>query len=231
MTFILAEDAALKKLLQGYTRTYVNEVGDTVTETIPAVTVQDEKSNPRPVKVWFGFPDVEIRAQDFPFITIDLIAVSQSTQRQHSGQVTDGDMNGTQPIVANKWYTYDIPVAYDLMYQITSYSRHPRHDRALMFQLHNRFPALYGNLDVPNEVGTSTSRRHMFLESFQKSDRAEGENGNKRLLRNIYTVKVVSEMTPASAAALTPQPTAVALNKNTSGSWVATGIPDGMYTV
>jgi hypothetical protein len=231
MTFILAEDAALKKLLQGYTRTYTNDIGETVTYTIPAITVQDEKSSSRTVKVWFGFPDVEIRAQDYPFITIDLIGISQSVQRQHSGQLTDGNMNGTQAIVTDKWYTYDMPVAYDLMYQVTSYARHPRHDRAMMFQLHNRFPALYGRLDVPNELGTSTSRRHMFLESFQKNDRAEGENGNKRLLRNIYTVKVVSEMTPTAAAALTGQPTSVAINKNTSGTWVATDIPDGMYTV
>jgi len=231
MTFILAEDAALKQLIQGYTRTYTQDDGSTVTYTVPAVTVQDEKSNPRPVKVWFGFPDVEIRAQDFPFITIDLLGISQATTRQTSGQLTDGNMNGTQAIVANRWYTYDTPVAYDLMYQVTSYSRHPRHDRALMFQLHNKFPALYGHIDVPDELGTSISRRHLFVESFQKSDRAEGEHGNKRLLRNIYTIKVVSQMTPTAAAALIGQPTAVSINKNASGSWVATDIPDGMYTV
>ena len=41
-SFVFAEDKALKTLLQG-------------------ITVSDLKSAPRPVKVWFGYPDVELR--------------------------------------------------------------------------------------------------------------------------------------------------------------------------
>jgi len=51
MTFALAEDAAIKTYLSG-------------------MTVSDEKSASRPVGVWFGYPDVELRQQIFPFVTI-----------------------------------------------------------------------------------------------------------------------------------------------------------------
>jgi len=194
MTFILSEDGALKSYLAG-------------------LTVADEKSASRPVKVWFGYPDVEIRTQDFPFITIDLLNIRQATTRQSSGYLTDGNFMGTQPIQTNKWYTYEVPVAYDLVYQITSYSRHPRHDRAIMYQLHQKFPGKRGHLPVPNDLGTSTGYRHMFLESMAKNDRAEGENGNKRILRNIFTVSVASELTPSVISNLIPTATSVVINQ------------------
>ena len=193
MTFILAEDAALKTYLSG-------------------VTVSDEKNASRSVKVWFGYPDVEIRTQDFPFITIDLVSMRHATERQTSGELYDGDFMGTKPIVAGQWYNYEVPVAYDLSYQITSYSRHPRHDRAIMYQLSEKFPTMRGVLPVPNDTGTSVAHRHMFLDAMMKSDRAEGENGNKRILRNIYTVRVVSEMTPSSAPTYTPEVSVIYLN-------------------
>ena len=131
MTFILAEDAALKAYLAG-------------------VVVSDERSASRPVKVWFGYPDVEIRTQDFPFVTIDLLNIRQATNRQSSGYLYDGNFMGTQAIQTDKWYNYEIPVAYDLIYQVTSYSRHPRHDRAILYQLHEKFPGKRGHFPVPN---------------------------------------------------------------------------------
>jgi hypothetical protein len=197
MTFILAEDAALKTYLSG-------------------IKVSDEKNANRPVNVWFGYPDVEVRAQNFPFITIDLIDITYAANRQHSGIYYDSDYQGTVAPQENKFYSYELPRAYDLIYQVTSYSRHPRHDRSLMFQLMSRFPATHGFLDVPNALGTSTAHRHMFTDSYRKNDTAEGENGNKRLLRNIYTVRVVSEMTPSTAASAIPAATTVKLNNGSS---------------
>jgi hypothetical protein len=178
--FLIAEDTALKALLQG-------------------MTVGDEKTASRPVKVWFGYPDVEVRAQEFPFVTIDLIDMIPANDRQTSGQLVDNDYRGTVAPIAGKTYRYEVPVAFDLVYQITTYARHPRHDRAMMFQLTHKFPSKYGGLLVPNELGTETSRRHMFLDGFAKRDAVDGETGNRRLLRNIYTVRVISELTPLDA--------------------------------
>ena len=179
MTFILAEDTALKSLLQG-------------------ISVVDEKSISRPVKVWFGFPDVEVRAQDYPFMTIELLDVSPSNERQHSGFLYDNDFRGTIAPVEGVSYEYEYPVAYDLIYQVTSYARHPRHDRAIIYQfLNEKVPHKFGQIAIPNELGTETSYRHIFLDGFIKRDLIEE---GRRLLRNVFTVRVVSEMTPAQAA-------------------------------
>ena len=78
---------------------------------------------------------------------------------------------------------------------------------------------------MPNDLGTATAKRHMFLESFVKADAAEGENGNKRTLRNIYTIRVVSEMTPSAAAAAIPGVDVVSLNRNANNTWVGTTVP------
>lgn len=179
MTFILAEDTALKSLLQG-------------------ISVVDEKSISRPVKVWFGFPDVEVRAQDYPYMTIELLDVSPSNERQHSGFLYDNDFRGTIAPVEGISYEYEYPVAYDLIYQVTSYARHPRHDRAIIYQfLNEKVPHKFGQIAIPNELGTETSYRHIFLDGFIKRDLIEE---GRRLLRNVFTVRVVSEMTPAQAA-------------------------------
>lgn len=202
--FIIAEDEAIKNYLQG-------------------MVVADEKSaanngptgpiKTRPVKVWFGYPDVEARAQEFPFVTIDLIDVVPANDRQVQGKLHDGDYRGTITAVPGLAYEYDYPIAYDLIYQLTTYARHPRHDRAILFQMWNKFPSKYGVLPVSNQLGTEYSKRSMFVDGYAKRDTFEdAESGNRRLLRNVFTLRVVSEMTPATAAAAIPAVTTVNLN-------------------
>jgi len=195
--FIIAEDAALKAHLAG-------------------MTVADEKNAARPIKVWFGYPDVEVRAQEFPFVTIDLIDINPANDRQNSGVTYDADYNGTVAPAAGFLHKYEIPVAYDLVYQITSYARHPRHDRALMFQLLNKFPSKFGKLAVPNQLGTETGYRSMFLDGFVKRDAVDSETGNRRLLRNALSVRVVSEMTPTVAASAIKLTATVFLDKTST---------------
>ena len=195
--FIIAEDNALKTFLQG-------------------MTVKDDKNQNRQVKVWFGYPDVEIRTQDFPFVTIDLIDIVPGNDRQTYGYMRDTDYRGTIAPVAGYEYTYLTPVAYDLVYQVTSYSRHPRHDRALIFQLMNKFPSKYGHLIVPNQLGTEDSSRSMFLDGFVKRDAVDSETGNRRLLRNVLSIRVLSEMTPQQAETATKLVDEVRINNTTS---------------
>lgn len=204
--FIVAEDLALKTHLAG-------------------LTVSDEKSASRQVKVWFGYPDVEVRDQAFPFVTIDLVDIVPANDRQHQGRFVDNDNRGTIAPIAGRTYEYNVPVAYDLIYQVTTYTRHPRHDRALMFQLMNKFPSKYGKLAVPNELGTQTSYRSMFLDGFVKRDAVDGETGNRRLLSNALTLRVVSEMTPAQAATASIRVDEVLINTTT------TYIPSGYQPV
>jgi len=202
--FIIAEDEAIKAYLQGMV------VAD---EKSAANNGPTETIKTRPVKVWFGYPDVEIRAQEFPFVTIDLIDIVPANDRQVQGKLHDGDYRGTIPAVPGQIYEYDYPLAYDLIYQLTPYSRHPRHDRAILFQMWNKFPSKYGVLPVSNELGTQYSKRSMFVDGYAKRDTFEdAESGNRRLLRNVFTLRVVSEMTPATAATAFAAITSVTIN-------------------
>ena len=201
--FIVAEDLALKTHLAG-------------------LVVSDEKSAYRQVKVWFGYPDVEVRDQAFPFVTIDLVDIVPANDRQHQGRFTDNDYRGTIAPVEGSTYSYDVPVAYDLIYQVTTYTRHPRHDRALIYQLMNKFPSKYGKLAVPNELGTQTGYRSMFLDGFVKRDAVEGETGNRRTLRNVFTLRVISEMTPEAATAISAQ-IVETVELNTTNTFIPSG--------
>jgi len=177
MSFIIAEDQALKNLMQG-------------------IVVSDEKNNTRSVQAWFSNPDPELRNQSYPYVTIELIGVEWANYRQASGFFIDNDRQGTVSPSSGEVFEYEVPAAWDLMYQITSYSRHPRHDRAIIAHLlNNDFVANRGFLPVPNELGTQTSYRHIILQDFAKRDTVED---GRRLFRNVFTVLVTSESTPDS---------------------------------
>jgi hypothetical protein len=104
-------------------------------------------------------------------------------------------------------------MTYDLVYQITTYSRHPRHDRALISQLMQRkLPSKYGKLGVRNAANTETAYRHMFLDEFLKRDSVEE---GRRLLRNIFIVRVVSELTHYDAAQALKLVQSVEINETT----------------
>lgn len=181
--FLFAEDKALKSHLQG-------------------IIVSDLKNTSRPVKVWFGFPDVEIRTQDYPYMVIDLYDIQPANDRQSSGFWLDNSHRGTQAPSTSDTYSYYAPTTYDLFYQVSSYSRHPRHDRSIMFSMLNeKIPGKYGHLLIPQDNGVGTVARHMFLEGFVKRDTIED---GRRLFRNVFSIRVVSEMSPAQAAQATP---------------------------
>ena len=203
MSFIIAEDAALKNYLQG-------------------MTVADEKAPVRPVKVWFGYPDVEIRTQSYPYVVVELVDIRAATERQISGMNYDSDNRGTVNPTANTVYRYQIPLPYDLVYQISAYSRHPRHDRAILFQMQQKFPSQYGSLPMPNALNTESAYRHMFLDGFLKRDQIED---GKRLFRAVYTVRIVSEMTPVNANNALSTVQTVEINR------VTTNVPAGLTTV
>jgi hypothetical protein len=167
MTFLLSEDKALREKLQG-------------------MTVQDQKATgddrPRSVGVWFGQPDQEIRNQSYPYITIDMLDVQRDQSREMRGLVspeylTDGD--------DHKIINLPIPVTID--YQITTYARHPRHDREIISQLlHTQFPIRFGYLELDD--GT---RRRLDVMDVSKRDVTEQA---KRLFVNAITVRVSSEV-------------------------------------
>lgn len=180
MPFLLNEDRALKERLKG-------------------LTVSDAKSSSRAVGVWYGQPDVEIRAQSYPYMTIDLVGIAEDFTRSMRGIV--GELpytpEGLDLDVSYKNVEFPIPVSID--YQITTYARNPQHDRQIIAGLLNGIlPFRFAVLEVP-EDGTL---RRLDLLGYTKRDRND-EDG-KRTYINVLSVRVSSELFPTQIEAATP---------------------------
>jgi hypothetical protein len=175
MTFLLSEDEALRKQLQG-------------------ITVHDQRATgdetPRQVGVFFGQPDQELRAQIYPYITIDMIDIQRDTEREMRGRITGtveqfGYLGPTEE--SDLGWDIDLPIPVNIDYQITSFARQPRHDRELLSQLlHTKLPFRYGQLFLDD----NTVRR---LEVLDVAKRDSVEQA-KRLFINAVTVRVTSEI-------------------------------------
>lgn len=180
MTFIISEDEALRNSLLG-------------------MTVSDSKNPNRSVGVWFGQPDPEIRAQSFPFITIDLIDITEARERVMSG-VSNPWYFAPDGLDADEDWEMYYPTPINLDYQITTFARQPRHDRQILSQLIGyRLPLRFGALNVvekvevdedDNETVYMTTRR---LDVMRVLKRDITEAG-KRMFMNVFTVRVSSEV-------------------------------------
>ena len=184
MPIIINEDKALKTSLTG-------------------ITVSDSGNPARPVGVWFGQPDLEIRQQSFPYITIDFIGYSEATDRAHRGNidlpyypegVATGSINedGSGEIQ----YATEYPIPVNLDYQIVTWARQPRHDRQIMAAMltGQRLPLRFGLLVIPEDM---TVRRLEVL-GFTKKDTTD--NNGKRLFSNAYSVRISAEVLPTVLA-------------------------------
>ena len=192
MSFLLAEDEALRDLLLG-------------------MTVTDQKQDAsRNVGVWFGQPDQELREQKYPYITIDMIDIAEDFTRAMRGKVKPAyiqnpptmvqGVQGTQGVQFVQQVTYngtvhnweiDYPVPVNIDYQITTYSRQPRHDRQILAQLlYTKIPLRFAVLLTGPNTVYGTHRR---LDVLDISKRDVSENG-KRLFVNAITVRISSEI-------------------------------------
>lgn len=173
MPFILNEDKALKTLLSG-------------------MTVSDDKNPSRPVGVWFGQPDLEIQQQAYPYITIDLIDVREATDRAMRGTVTTKWWphlpEGVAVPANDEVVVWDYPIPFNLDYQITTWARHPRHDRAILSALYSTvLTPKYRGLYIPED----DTVRSMYVLGMAKRDVTEQA---RRVFSNVLTVRVHSEI-------------------------------------
>ena len=186
MSFLLDEDEALRNLLKDMTVTdqkSVTEAGAT-----------------RKVGVWFGQPDQEIRNQNYPYITIDMIDLSEDVQRAMRGRVKPTYLPNPSDQVQGVSYdgeihSWDInyPIPVNIDYQITTYARQPRHDRQILAQLlYTKIPLRFAVLNTGPNTSAGTTRR---LDVLDISKRDITEQG-KRLFVNAITVRISSEIAP-----------------------------------
>jgi hypothetical protein len=171
----LAEDEAIRNHLKG-------------------LIVSDQRAAnegvPRPVGVWFGQPDQEIRDQSYPYITIDMIDVAEARERAMRGVVSPYYLE--PELSSDEGWEIDIPVPINIDYQVTTFARNPRHDRQILGQLMvDKLRLRFGYL-LPND---DTVRRLDVLD-ITKRDTVEA---GKRLFMNAITVRVSSEISQTDA--------------------------------
>lgn len=171
MTFLLSEDRGLRERLQG-------------------ITVTDQKAEggeqSRQVGVWFGQPDQELRVQAYPYITIDMIDISIDSSREHRGK-TNADYLKPEGLTENQDFEINIPIPVNIDYQVTTFARHPRHDREMLANLLDGKLALrFGIIEL--EDGTV---RRLDVLGVAKRDMVEA---GKRLFMNAITVRISSEI-------------------------------------
>lgn len=172
MTFLLSEDKALREALYGMVVT--DQKSETETTT-------------RPVAVRFGQPDQEITAQNYPYVTIDMLAISRDVAREVRGKVAPEYLKPANLNEETTGFSVNYPIPVMIDYQITTYSRHPRHDREIIAQLvYERLPLRFGVLQLDD----GTVRR---LDVLDVSKRDTTEQA-KRLFVNAITVRVSSEI-------------------------------------
>lgn len=175
MSFLLSEDKALREKMQGMVVYDQRATGDEV---------------PRQVGVWFGQPDQEIRAQSYPYVTIDMVDVSRDNMREMRGKVSPAYLESKLSEgfdSETQGWQIDLPIPVNIDYQITTYARQPRHDRMIVAQLlSEKLPMRSGTL----ELDDGTVRR---LDVMDISKRDITEN-QKRLFVNAVTVRVSSEV-------------------------------------
>ena len=183
MAFLLAEDRALKALLQG-------------------VTVSDPNDATRDIGVWFRWPQKEVRAADFPFITLDLADIQRARLREQRGLIDPSkgyDIPGYTPDgLTTTAARAEMPIPVDLIYTVGTYSLDPRHDRQLLYSLLSvdRLPFRNGTLPVADNGEDGVTERYMELLQMQKADYRDADG--VPVYRNLFHVKVSSELLNAT---------------------------------
>jgi hypothetical protein len=176
--WLIAEDQAMKTYLGGMT-----------------VTDQTAPPGGRPVQVWFRLPEQEARERTFPYVTIDLVDITEAHDRMMNNKLKVSTMlySPPEPVPAEVVGTTllaERPTPVDLYYQITVVSRSAVHDRQLQAALMRKFPGKWGALYVPND----STARTMQLQGVAGA--VDVDEYGKRTFRRNYTVTVASELWP-----------------------------------
>lgn len=179
MPWLLDEDDALRLKLLG--------PGGT---SSPYTVTNYADGRQLPINVYFQFPDAEEITRVFPYLAISLIAINFAAERAHraQGYILNRPLEQATPQTGYVLGSDDMPLPWDLVYQIGTYSRQPRHDRQLQAMMFQAFPQDFGFLDMTNFDGTF--RRADMISAVRRDER---DATKQRLYHNIYTVSISSE--------------------------------------
>lgn len=152
------------------------------------ITVADDKNSTRPVRVWFNQPDIEITAQTYPYMTIEMVDIVMDAPRAMGGIMELPYVpEGSTAALTGQAHISEIPIPVILQYQVTTFARHPRHDREILYGMLQRFPWQHGGIEVPED---NTVRR-AYLNRTINRDRTED---TKRLFSKAFDISVETEL-------------------------------------
>ncbi|WP_033322063.1 hypothetical protein [Actinomadura atramentaria] len=175
MPWIFNEDGALKSRLQGMKVTDVNA------------------PDGRPVQVRFRLPESELGDLTFPAVIIDHRSVERDPDREHRGLTIFGYLpEGEAPATEDEPFgPNEIPVPYNIDYQVTVLSRKAVHHVDLIGQVarFERLPARFGALPIPQD---GTVRRLDLLGGPELSTDRDADG--KRLFTATYLIRVSTEL-------------------------------------
>jgi hypothetical protein len=166
------EDQGLKALLQGVTVTDLNTVDGA----------------PRPVPVWFHNPEREERRITYPNITINFTGERIAHEREHRGWVPVGYRYLQNiPFEGDCPPSIEYPIPMDFDYTVTASARINQHisqisATLMQGRLHPRFAVV--------ACSGGTIRRLEVL----GTTRANGMEADKRLFRQVYRVRIPTEV-------------------------------------
>jgi hypothetical protein len=172
------------------------------------IAVADDKENPRPLNVFFRYPERETEKY-YPFITVERIAIAHATNRQESerfyyfvGSSEDRSDLTYYPSESNfaditaeaqgGRLRMEAPVPINITYLVTTYARNPIHDVQITATMLRRIvPFRRGYIEIP-EDGTI---RRLDLLQWQQSDITDQEaGGRKRIFRKVFTLMMNAEI-------------------------------------
>lgn len=191
--FILAEDAALKHMLE------------------TSLTLPDAQRVEKPVRVWYRYPESEHQII-YPFATIDLVGIEPALDVWHSEyrmyaddeteEAPDGSVSGhrLRDPSTSKTTDYGDPslyfwrrnfLAYYLYYQIGLWTNQAVHDRLLSARM-------IRDIIMPHPswlyVEADGSWKRMESLGWNNADMPSQEGASKRIFRKFYTVSVQTDI-------------------------------------
>lgn len=212
----------------------LNEAG-AIKQKLSGLQVSDV-SGSREIPVYYRDPENEIRNMTFPAIVLEVGGVYKADERETRGSVKLGyipegygsgpvasvdestgdavefyggrDGNGFDPTLS-PFKVADWPIPYNIDFTVTVYARLQKELYPIIDQLAmvDRIPTRFGWLEVP-EDGTSRSLDLMAGPEIV----SERDEGNRRLFRAVYSVRVASELNLYGVQVITSRINNVDLN-------------------
>ena len=223
---------------EGLIRSWMKDYSSDIDFTLPLMT-EKEKAKLDAAHKRMKELEKQLEHAQMKNIALEtMIDIAEDTIRAMRGTVkpiymddpeTMPAVQGVNPVLpydpeTNNWRIH-WPIPVNIDYQVTTYSRQPRHDRQILSQiLYTRIPMRFAILepDDGNSAGVGTVRR---LDLLDISKRDVTEQG-KRLFVNAFTVRVSSEIAETTYNQLYK-----ALNINVTGVTDAEGNTDGSHII